>query len=140
MMAQKVREVMTSRTVTLAPDTSLFDAARRMRDDDVGDVLVTEGDQLRGIVTDRDIVVRALAEGREGASTTIGDVCSGDLAVVGPDDDAGEVVKQMRSRAVRRLPVVEDGRVVGVVSMGDMAIERDPGSALADVSAAKENT
>jgi CBS domain-containing protein len=140
MMAQKVREVMTSQTVTLAPGTSLVDAARRMRDQDVGDVLVAEGDRLHGIVTDRDIVVRALAEGREGATTTIGDVCSGDLTVVAPDDDADKVVRLMRSRAVRRVPVVEDGRVVGVVSIGDMAIERDPKSALADISAARENT
>lgn len=139
-MAQKVREVMTSRTIALAPGTSLVDAARRMRDEDVGDVLVADGDRLQGIVTDRDMIVRALAEGREGATTTIGDVCSGDLTVVGPDDDADEAVQHMRSRAVRRVPVVDDGQVVGVVSIGDMAIERDATSALADISVAKENT
>jgi CBS domain-containing protein len=140
-MAQKVREVMTPHPVTLAPDATLVDAARQMRAKDIGDVLVVGGDgRLRGIVTDRDIVVRALADGLSADSTTLGEVCSPDLAVVAPDDDSDRAVELMRDRAVRRVPVVDRGELVGVVSLGDLAIEKDPGSALADISAAEENT
>jgi CBS domain-containing protein len=95
--------------------------------------------RLRGIVTDRDMVVRGLADGREGRSTTIGDVCSPDLVSVGADEDADRAVQLMRERAVRRIPVVDAGQLVGVVSLGDMAIERDPRSVLAQISAAQEN-
>ena len=140
-MTQKVREVMTSHPVTLTPGASLIDAAKQMRDGDIGDVLVVDGDgRLRGIVTDRDIVVRALADGREGYATTVGEVCSPDPVTVGPEDDADRAVQLMRERAVRRIPVVNDGRLAGVVSLGDMAIERDPESALGQISAARENT
>lgn len=140
-MAQKVRELMTSHPVTLSPDASLVDAAKQMRAKDIGDVLVVGGDgRLRGIVTDRDIVVRGLADERDARSTTLGEVCSPDLAVLGPDDDSDRAVELMRARAVRRVPVVDHGELVGVVSLGDLAIEKDPRSALADISAAKENS
>ncbi|MCW6006084.1 CBS domain-containing protein [Micromonospora sp. CPCC 205371] len=132
---------MTQHPVTLTPDATLVDAAKQMRAKDIGDVLVVGGDgRLRGIVTDRDIVVRALADDRDAGSTTLGEVCSPDLAVVAPDDDSGRAVELMRDRAVRRIPVVDAGELVGVVSLGDLAIEKDPHSALADISAARENT
>jgi CBS domain-containing protein len=139
-MAQKVREVMTSHPVTLSPDASLIEAAQRMRDNDIGDVLVVEDDgRLRGIVTDRDMVVRAMAEALEARDTTINDVCSTDLVAVDVDEDSDRAVQLMRDRSIRRVPVVDRGQVVGVISIGDMAIERDPSSVLAQISAAREN-
>ncbi len=106
----------------------------------IGTVLVLGEGQLRGVVTDRDITVRVLADSRDPAATLIGDICSADLVTLGPDDDVTEAVQQVRERAVRRIPVVEDARPVGIVSIGDLALERDEGSALADVSAAPPNT
>jgi CBS domain-containing protein len=139
-MAQKVREVMTSHPVTLSPDASLIEAAQRMRDNDIGDVLVVEDDgRLRGIVTDRDMVVRAMAEALEARDTTINDVCSTDLVAVDVDEDSDRAVQLMRDRSIRRVPVVDRGQVVGMISIGDMAIERDPSSVLAQISAAREN-
>jgi CBS domain-containing protein len=139
-MTQKVREIMTSHPVSLPADASLVEAAKRMRDNDIGDVLIVEADgRVRGIVTDRDVVVRAIADEKEPRGTTIGDICSPDLVAVDADDDADRAVQVMRQRAVRRVPVMDDGQVVGVVSIGDMAIEKDPQTALAQISAAREN-
>jgi CBS domain-containing protein len=140
-MAQKVREVMTSAPVTMHPGQPLTTAAAAMRDQGIGAVLVADGGKLTGIVSDRDIVVRAIADGRDPGSTTLADVCSGDTVTVTPDEDAEEAVRRMREHAVRRLPVVADGgKPVGIVSIGDLAIERDERSALADISAQPPNT
>jgi CBS domain-containing protein len=139
-MAQKVREVMTPSPVSLRPNEPLTAAAMAMREHGVGSVPVTDDGELMGLVTDRDIVVRAIAENMDPASTPVGEVCSPDMIVVGPDDDATMVVMRMRERAVRRIPVVDDGAVIGIVSIGDMAIERDEKSALADISAQRPNT
>jgi CBS domain-containing protein len=138
-MAQQVREVMTKDPVSLPPTTTLRDAAGAMRDQDIGDVIVLEGDRIGGIVTDRDIVVRAVAEGRDPSQATLQDIVSGDVVTVTPDDSVATAIQKMRDRAIRRLPVVEGGRPVGVVSIGDLAVERDPDSALADISAAEPN-
>jgi signal-transduction protein with cAMP-binding, CBS, and nucleotidyltransferase domain len=139
-MAQKVRDLMTSHPIALPADASLTEAAKRMRDNDIGDILIVEADgRLRGIVTDRDMVVRGIADEKEPSGTTIGDICSPDLVAVDVDDDADRAVQVMRQRAVRRVPVMNDGQVVGMVSIGDMAIEKDPQSALAQISAAREN-
>lgn len=138
-MVQKVHEVMTDAPVTVAPQATLTEAARLMREHDIGDVLVTEDSQLRGIVTDRDIVVRAVADARDSTATTVGEVCSRDLIEVNPNDDAERVLLLMRARSVRRVPVVEEGRVVGILSLGDMAVDRDPQSVLADISASDPN-
>ncbi|MDQ1381500.1 MAG: hypothetical protein QOJ71_2219 [Actinomycetota bacterium] len=138
-MARTVREVMTSDIVTCDASTSLVDAARLMRDRDVGDVLVTDHNQLRGIVTDRDIVVRCVAEGVDVNQATIAGAMSSDIATVGPDTDVEEAARLMRRYSVRRLPVVENGAPVGIVSIGDLAIEEDPNSALADISSAPPN-
>jgi len=91
------------------------------------------------LLTDRDITVRVLAESRDPAETQIGEICSTDLVTLAPEDDLAEAVRLVRERAVRRIPVVEAGRPVGVVSIGDLALEQDEGSALADVSAAPPN-
>ncbi|MEU6774049.1 CBS domain-containing protein [Streptomyces sp. NPDC046759] len=138
-MAQHVRDIMTSRLVTVGPQTSVTAVARKMRDEDIGAVLVTEGDELRGLVSDRDLVVRALAEGGDPEQQTIASACSGDLITVTPDEDLDHAVELMREHSVRRLPVVDHGHPVGIVSLGDMAIEKDPDSALGDISAAKSN-
>jgi CBS domain-containing protein len=138
-MAQKTREVMTPAPVALPSDTPLTEAAKRMRDQGIGTVLVHD-DHLRGVITDRDIVVRAVAAGKSPATTTVGAICSDRLVTVGPDQDAAEAVRLMRDNAIRRIPVVENEQAIGIVSIGDLAIERDERSALADVSAAPPNT
>lgn len=132
----KIREVMTPAPVVLPLDISLAEAARLMRDQAIGDVLVTEEDRLCGMVTDRDIVVRALADARDPARTNLGDICSAEVVTLGPESSTSEAVRLMRDNAIRRIPVVEDGRPVGIVSIGDLAIELDERSALSDISAA----
>lgn len=138
-MVQKVHEVMTDAPVTVTSQTTLTDAARLMREHDIGDVLVMDDSQLRGILTDRDIVVRAVADARDSDATTVGEVCSRDVIDASPNDDADRILLLMRARSVRRVPVVEQGRVVGILSLGDMAVERDPQSVLADISASDPN-
>jgi CBS domain-containing protein len=133
-MVQQVKEIMTKRPITLGKDASLADAARLMRDQGIGDVIVVEGEDAEGIVTDRDIVIRGIAEGADPNTTRLGQVVSGDLTSVAPDDPVERAVALMREKAVRRLPVLEGGKPVGVVSLGDLAVERDPRSALADIS------
>jgi CBS domain-containing protein len=137
--AQKVRDVMTADPVCCTPDTTVMDAARKMRSEDIGDVLVADGDGKVCIMTDRDIVVRVIAEGRDPASTKLSDVCTTDVATVSPDTPIATALGLMRDNAVRRIPVVEDGRACGIVSIGDLAERQDPDSALADISAAPPN-
>ena len=131
-----VRDLMTPDPVILGAADPARHAAQRMRDEDIGDVLVEDDGVLRGIVTDRDLAVRVLAEGLDAASVTLGEVCTSDLTRVGPHDDIAEVVRLLRDRAVRRVPVVDQGAAIGVLSIGDLAVVEDPGSALADISAA----
>lgn len=138
-MTQHVSDIMTSRLVTVEPRASVTAVARRMRDEDIGVVLVIEGEELRGLVSDRDLVVRALAEGGDPEQRTVASACSDDLVTVTPDEDLDHAVELMREHSVRRLPVVEGGHPVGIVSLGDMAIERDAESALGDISAARSN-
>jgi CBS domain-containing protein len=138
-MPQRISDVMTADPVTLTVDDSLRQAAEAMRDHDIGDVVVTKADgSLCGIVTDRDIVVRGLAEGAD-ASTTLDDVCKHEVVTVGPDDSVAAAVKTMEERAIRRLPVMDNGNLVGIVSIGDLAVQRDPESALGEISAAPPN-
>jgi CBS domain-containing protein len=139
-VAQTIQDVMTPNPTVLDAKTPLDEAARAMRDGDIGDVLVSKDGQLCGIVTDRDIVVRGVAEITDVRSAKLGDVCSRDLTTISPTDSVDKAAQLMREKALRRLPVVRDGEPVGVVSMGDLAIEKDPSSALADVSAAPGNT
>lgn len=139
-MAQKIREIMTPSPVTLAAERSVAEAAAEMKQHGIGDVIVLTDGKMCGLVTDRDLAVRVLAEGRDPSSTRLGDVCSRDLATVGPDDDVEQAVRVVRDRAVRRIPVVDGGEPVGIVSIGDLALERDERSALADVSAAPPNS
>jgi CBS domain-containing protein len=136
-MAQHIREVMTPNPVSLPGTASVQEAARAMRDGDIGDVIVMENNRVYGMVTDRDIVVRTVAEAQDPATTTLADICSHRLLMVAPTDLVEEAVRLMRTYAIRRLPVVEEGgRAVGIVSLGDLAVERDPDSALGRISAA----
>jgi CBS domain-containing protein len=137
-MAQTLKDIMTPNPVTCPRDATFTDVARMMKERDIGAVIVQDGERVSGIVTDRDLVVRGLAEGRD-TKTTVGDITSTDIVTLSPDDDVSKAVEMMRSRAVRRLPVVEKGRPVGIVSIGDLAVDRDPDSALADISAAEPN-
>ncbi|GCB43549.1 CBS domain-containing protein [Streptomyces sp. NL15-2K] len=139
-MTQHVSDIMTGAPVTVEPLTSVTAVARIMRDQDLGAVLVTDGDELRGLVTDRDLVVRSLADGGDPEQTTVVGACSDDLVTVTPEDDLDHAVELMREHAVRRIPVVEGGHPVGIVALGDLAMERDPESALGDISAARPNT
>jgi CBS domain-containing protein len=99
-----------------------------------------EDGRLRGIVTDRDIVVRGVADFDDLSTCSLGDVCSDQLLTAAPDEDASAAITRMRGAAVRRIPVVDGGRPVGVLSIGDAAIERDSGSVLADISVEEGNT
>jgi CBS domain-containing protein len=135
----KVRDLMTPGAIGVDYHQTIAEAARTMRDWGVGAVLVVHEQSLYGLVTDRDLVVRAVAEAK-GPDEAVGPLSSGDLVGVEADADAGEAVRIMREHAVRRLPVIEDGHVAGVVSLGDLALEDDPGSALAEVSKADANT
>ncbi|NDU72329.1 CBS domain-containing protein [Actinomadura sp. DSM 109109] len=139
-MATKVRDIMTGSPTAVSPDLDIVTVARAMRDEEIGAVLVAEGDDLKGVVTDRDLVVRGLAAGGDPARSRIGEIASKVTATVGPDDSLDRAAQIMRERSVRRLPVIEDGRPVGIVSIGDLAIEKDSASALADISAARSNT
>ena len=140
-MAERIRDVMTTNPQMLPENTIVREAAEAMRAHDIGDVVVVDDNgTLSGILTDRDIVVRVVAEGRDPRATRIGDIASRDLTAVSPDDPIDRAVQLMRDRAIRRLPAVEKNKVVGIVSIGDLAVVRDPGSALADISAAPPNT
>jgi CBS domain-containing protein len=118
------------------PDASLVEAAQLMRAQDIGDVLVARNGVLIGVLTDRDITLRAVADGVDPLTVSAQAVCTPDPVCVGPDDEVSTAVSLMRRYAVRRLPVVEEDRPVGVVSLGDLAEVQDPGSALADISRA----
>jgi CBS domain-containing protein len=131
---------MTRNPVTMPPGTPVREAAQAMREQDIGDVLVAEDGRLRGIVTDRDIVVRGVADFDDLTTCSLGDVCSDQLLTATPDEAADAAITRMREAAVRRIPVVDDGQPVGVLSIGDAAIERDPRSALADISVEEGNT
>ena len=130
-----VREVMSPEPVTLPSTASMEAAARLMQQRDIGDVVVVDGDRLVGIVTDRDLVVRGLAAGLA-SDTQVSVITSTDPAVVAPEDEITRAVRLMEEHAIRRLPVVDDGELVGMVTLGDLARERDARSALGRISEA----
>lgn len=136
---QKLSEVMTSTLVTLPVKATVVDAARQMKDEDIGNVVVLDGDRACGIVTDRDLVVRAIADGLDPNTTTLSDICTKNLVTLAPDDTVSAAVELMRDKAIRRLVILEGNSPVGVVSIGDLAIEGNGESALPDISAAEPN-
>ena len=117
----QVRDLMTENPTTCEPSTTAVEAARVMASEDVGPVPVVEGGRVVGIVTDRDLVVRILAEGKDPSSTTIGEIASSDLVTVQPDSELEEAERLMADSQVRRLPVVEGDRLVGIVAQADIA-------------------
>jgi CBS domain-containing protein len=135
-MAKTISEVMTSEPVTVDGSTSISQVAHIMREHDIGDVLVTDDKGVYGVVTDRDIVVRAVTTDGNPANMKVGDICSRELVAVNVDDGIDQAVQLMREHALRRLPVLRDQQLVGVVSIGDLAVDQDRRSALADISAA----
>jgi len=131
---------MTRQVVYLPAETTVDEAAQAMREADIGDVVVTDGPALAGILTDRDIVVRAVAERQDPGRLTVGSIASADLVMIQQDASPQEAVRLMRDRAVRRLLVCDaDRQLVGVVSLGDLAMHLDPSSALSDISEAAPN-
>lgn len=135
---RQVREVMTAAPETVTPETTIRDAAGIMERADVGDLLVVEGEQLRGIVTDRDITVRAVARGLD-PTAEVRQVLTPSAVSVSPMATVAEAIAVMRDNDVRRVPVVEAGRPIGIVSLGDLAVSREPKSLLADISSAPPN-
>jgi CBS domain-containing protein len=134
----KVREVMTDQPRCVTPETPVSEAARLMKSEDVGSLPILEGERLAGVVTDRDIVVRAVAEEKDPRGMPVREVASRDLVTIRPDEDLSEALKLMASHQVRRIPVVdEDDRLVGVVAQADIAIEakeKDVGQMLEGIS------
>ncbi len=131
-----VRHVMHRDPVVVEAGTRAVDVARTMQNRDIGNVLVRTSAGGVGILTDRDLVVRLVANERDPYATTAGELCSTPLATLAPDDTLRRAADLMRQESVRRLPVVDNGAVVGIVTLGDLAMEREPGSLLGDVSAA----
>jgi CBS domain-containing protein len=135
-----VREVMSASPETVTPETTLADAARVMERADIGDVLIVDGTgQLRGIVTDRDIAIRAVALGRDPNTTTVNEIMTPTVETVSSSATVREAIETMRRHDIRRLPVVDGGSPIGVVSLGDLATSPGSRSVLADLSAAPPN-
>ena len=123
-MGTKVREVMTERPRCVTLETPISEAAQLMESDDIGSLPVLEGDQLAGMITDRDIVIRAIAQGKDPRGMPVREVASRELVTVYADDDLATALKKMASEQVRRLPVVDDeNRLVGVLAQADVALE-----------------
>jgi CBS domain-containing protein len=135
-MAKLIRDLM-NKPITLGSSASVAAAAREMRASNIGTVIVADDDGARGIVTDRDIAVRAVAAGLDPAITPLSEICSDDLTTLSADDKVETAVQVMRDKAIRRILVVDSrDRAVGIISLGDLAIERDSGSVLGQISAA----
>lgn len=131
------RDIMTTPAETLAPTATLTEAARQLRDLNVGSLPILDGDHLVGVVTDRDIVVRGIAEGLDPSSATVAEVATGAVVTVDVDDDAESVARVMGERQVRRVPVLDGGRLVGVIAQADVARDLDSrttGDVVEDIS------
>ena len=124
-MGKKIREVMTPAPETIQADRTATEAARKMKEADAGMIPVMTNGNLLGTVTDRDIALRIVAEGKDPQSTLVGEIASTDPITVAPDEDLDAALEKMAKHQVRRLPVVEDGRLIGVVAQADVAREGD---------------
>jgi CBS domain-containing protein len=123
-MSTKVSDVMSARPYCVSPETPISEAAEVMEREDIGAIPVLEGDQLTGMITDRDIVIRAIAKGKDPRGMPVREVWTRDVVTVSPDDNLSDAMKLMASYQVRRLPVVDDeSRLVGVVAQADVALE-----------------
>jgi CBS domain-containing protein len=125
-MGKSIRDAMTSNPSNVEMSAPVIEAAKLMKSEDVGSIPVTEGDRLVGIVTDRDIAIRVVAEGKDVQTVTVGEIASRDLVTVDPQQDLDEALRLMAQHQVRRLPVVEeDGRLVGILAQADVAQQGD---------------
>ena len=123
-MGKSIRDAMTSNPTSVQRTSTAAEVAQLMKSEDVGSIPIVENDQLVGIVTDRDLVLRVLAEGQDPQSTTVGDIASSDLVTIDPDQTLDEALRLMAQHQVRRLPVVEeDNRLVGMLAQADVATE-----------------
>lgn len=133
----KIKEIMTTDVRTITAKDSISEAANIMKQLDVGAVPVIDNDILVGIVTDRDLVLRGLAEGKN-SNESVSSIMTKDITTVNPDMDVHKVADLMASKQIRRLPIVENNRLVGIVSIGDMAVEdifeNEAGEALHTIS------
>lgn len=134
----KLRDIMTTNVVSVDRNTTVEEAARIMRELNVGSVPVTENGRVIGIITDRDLVLRNVAAGRGPRDTTVGEIMSASVVSANPDMDVHTAADLMAKNQIRRLPVVEEDRLVGIVSIGDLAVrnvyENEAGSALSSIS------
>jgi CBS domain-containing protein len=121
-MANSVRDAMTEAPRSIGTSASVVEAARVMREAHIGSLPLTDGEQLVGMITDRDITTRVVAEAADPATTPVGDVCSRDVISVDADKDHEEAVELMARHQIRRLPVVENGRLIGIVAQADIAL------------------
>jgi len=138
-MNKKIADLVHRDPVTLDCSQSAYDAARLMREHNIGDVVITEGGTIKGIVTDRDIVVNCLAVEKDPKATPLREFCGSKIVSIGPSDSLNEAVKRMRQNSIRRLVVCDGNELVGVVSLGDLAVTMDPNSALGQISQAPAN-
>jgi CBS domain-containing protein len=132
-----IRDIMTEEPARFETSASVSEAARAMRDRGVGAVLVTENGELRGLLTDRDIAVRAVADGKDPGKLKVGEICSREIHTLSPEETLDRAVELMRQRSIRRVPVVDGTKPIGIVSLGDLAIHLDPKSVLGNISAAQ---
>ena len=137
----KAKDVMTKDPATLGPEATLGEAATLMRQEDCGSIPIVDGGRLVGIVTDRDIVIRAVAAGKDARSTKVSEVMSADPVCISPDTGVDEAANVMAERQIRRLPVVEDGKLAGILVIGQIARrepdEQQTGETLKEISQPK---
>jgi CBS domain-containing protein len=136
-MGKSIRDVMSSNPCAIDADKPVAYAAKMMKEEDVGLAPIVEGDRLLGTLTDRDIVLRVVAEGKDPQTVTAREVASTDLITIDPQQDLDEALRLMASNQVRRLPVVEEGRLVGVLAQADVAREakeKQTGQLVEDIS------
>lgn len=127
----KLKDIMTEKVEVVAPDTSLYEAARKMRDLDVGVLPVCDGERLVGMLTDRDLTVRAVAEGRDPKTAPVRESMTPEIVYCFEDQEAAEAERIMAEKQIRRLPVLNrDKRLVGIVSLGDLATKTDEARAV----------
>jgi CBS domain-containing protein len=138
-MAQSIREVMTADPRTVESGATVAEAAREMRDGDVGSVVVIENGKVAGIITDRDIAVRVVAQGLDPDATRVGEAATMPPVTLTVDQSVDDAIRLVREQEIRRIVVVQDDRAAGIVSLGDLAIERDTDSALAEIASEPPN-
>ncbi|MBU5486066.1 CBS domain-containing protein [Clostridium sp. MSJ-11] len=119
----KVKDVMTKSLATLSPEDTVERAAQMMREHNIGSLPICDGDKVIGIITDRDVALRSAAEGENAQRQTVRNIMSSNPVIVSPEIEAREAARIMSERQIRRLPVVENNSLVGMLSLGDLSVE-----------------